>query len=311
MPWLSLGLCFIATVRGTVRGIDPSVYDNSMEYSEHMEENTDNLLAEFARQVREQIDKVNAAKGKQAEQLQTALSKFITEQVQALVKQGLPVMKIQETLRAATDMVPQTYAPDDTGDDSGEALEPPVGSITFFLPMDESIINAFTAGKLGKAELMDLLGSSPDITPIEMSGGLDLVLTDYGKNMALDDATGGGEIVAGPDGEAFIPENLDIRNTEGDCGAVREPMVFKTAPEVKSIEALLEPITEYVFRKKADIKKLLKAGWLDEYDKRSVKKEAGYIIGVLWDECAALREVYRKAAEQQKGMVVFMGYEGN
>ena len=292
-----------------------------------MEENKEQLLNEFARQVREQFDKLNAAKGKEAEQLQTELSAFITEQTMAFVKQGLPVLQIQEALRTATDMVPQTYAPDDSGDDSGEdsgeALEPPVGSVAYFLPVEESLIASFTAGKLKAAALMDMIGASPDIAGIEMTDGLDLVLTDYGKNMALDDATGGGEIVAGPDGEAFMPENLEIRYLDvssetmpDESLAVRhctisEPMVFKTAPEVKSLKALLDPITQDVFYNKANIKKLIKAGWLSDYDKRSVKKEAGFIIGELWKEFSALKKVYRKAVEQQKGMVVFMGYQGS
>jgi len=288
-----------------------------------MEENIDNQLSEFSQQVREQLDKLNAAKGKEAEQLQTALYTFISEQTMTLMKQGLPVMKIQEVLRSATDMVPQTYAPDDTGEDTGEALEPPVGSIAYFLPMDESTIDAFSAGKIGKTELMDLICKVPDITPMEMTDGLDLVLTDYGKNMALDDATGGGEIVAGPDGEAFMPENLEIRYLDGSGdtmpdgslavrnATISEPMVFKTAEEVRSLKKLLDPITEHVFNKKADIKKLIKAGWLADYDKRSVKKEAGFIIGELWKEFVKLKKVYRKATEQQKGIVVFIGYGGS
>ena len=279
-----------------------------------MEENVDNQLNEFALQVREQFDRLNAAKGKEAEQLQAALSAFITEQTVALIKQGLPVLQIQEALRSATDMVPQTYAPDDTGDDSDEALESSVGSITYFLPIEESVIDAFAAGKMSNRELMELLYSSPDAAQLEMTDGLDIILTDYGKNMALDDATGGGEIVAGPDGEAFMPESIDIRfeSESGEIansGAVREPMVFKTAEEVTSLAALLEPITEKAFYKRADIKKLLKAGWLADYDTRSVKKEADFIIGELWKECAALKEEYRKAAEQQKGMAIFIRYE--
>jgi len=88
-------------------------------------------------------------------------------------------------------------------------------------------------------------------------------------------------------------------------------MVFKTSEEVKSLQKLLEPVTQNVFYKKADIKKLIKAGWLADYDKKSVKKEADFIIGELWKEFVTLKKVYRKAAEQQKGMVVFMGYEGS
>ena len=277
-----------------------------------MEEDT--ILNEFVRQVQEQLNKLNAADGKEVEQLQTALSMYVMEKTQELVKQGWPVLKIQELLRAATDMVPQTHAPDDTGSDSDEVSESAVGSITYFLPMEESVITSFAAGKISYEQLKNLLCTLPDLVPIEMAEGLDHVLTDYGKNMALDEATGGGELVAGPDGEAFIPEHIDVRyeseNSEIEkSGAVREPLVFKTPAQVMSIKALLDPVTEYVFHKKADIKKLLKAGWLADYDKKAIKKDAPYIIKELWKEFVTLKGVYRKAAEQRKGMAVFIGYE--
>jgi hypothetical protein len=72
----------------------------------------------------------------------------------------------------------------------------------------------------------------------------------------------------------------------------------------------LEPFDQKTFFKKADIKNLLKSGWLDGYDPRSVKKEADYIISELWKEFTVLLEVYRRASEQRKGMLIFVGYQG-
>jgi hypothetical protein len=72
----------------------------------------------------------------------------------------------------------------------------------------------------------------------------------------------------------------------------------------------LEPFDQKTFFRKADIKKLLKSGWLDGYDPRSVKKETDYIIDELWKEFTVLQEVYRRASEQRKGMLIFAGYQG-
>jgi hypothetical protein len=139
---------------------------------------------------------------------------------------------------------------------------------------------------------------------------LDLVLSDFGKNQALCDVTANGEIVAGRNGEAFMPEYLTIKEADGYQYSVCDPAVFKSSQEVQSIAFLLDSVDKKTFSQKADIKKLLKSGWLDGYDPRSVKKETDYITDELWKEFIALREIYGKASKQQKGILIFMGYEG-
>jgi hypothetical protein len=157
---------------------------------------------------------------------------------------------------------------------------------------------------------MEHIRVSADITALEMTEGLDLVLSDFGKNQALCDVIISGEIVAGSDGEAFMPESLTVKEADGHQYSVHDPAVFKSSKEVQAIAALLESFDQKTFFKRADIKKLLKSGWLDGYDPRSVKKEAGYIIDELWKEFTALREIYRKALEQRNGILIFVGYRG-
>jgi hypothetical protein len=269
-------------------------------------------LDEFVRQVREKTGELGTASGQKALELQTKLSVYIAEQTQKLMSQGISIMEIQNALRAATDRVEQTYAPDadEFDEETGERLKPPVNVFTFFLPIEEAIITAFANGNFNESGLMEHIRVSADITPLEMTEGLDLVLSDFGKNQALCDITISGEIVAGSSGEAFMPEYLTVKEADGYQYVVADPAVFKSAGEVQSIAALLEPFDQKTFFKKADIKKLLKSGWLEGYDPRSVKKEAGYIIDGLWKEFTALLEVYRRASEQRKGMLVFVGYQG-
>jgi hypothetical protein len=94
-------------------------------------------LSEFVRQVREKTAAVGQSSGKQAAELQTALSAFIVEQMQMPMAQGLSVTEIQNALRAAVDAAPQTYAPDTSPseDDSGEPLEQPIAETVYFLPL--------------------------------------------------------------------------------------------------------------------------------------------------------------------------------
>jgi hypothetical protein len=269
-------------------------------------------LDEFVRQVREKTGEVDTASGQKALELQTKLSVYIAEQTQNLMKQGVSIMEIQNALRATTDRVEQTYAPDadEFDEETAERLKPPVSVFTFFLPVEEAMIAAFAAGNFDESGLMEHIRMSADITPLEMTEGLDLVLSDFGKNQALCDVITGGEIVAGSSGEAFMPEYLTVKEADGYQYTVADPAVFKSAGEVQSIAALLEPFDRETFFRKADIKKLLKSPWLEGYDPRSVKKEAGYIIDELWKEFTSLLDVYRRASEQREGMLIFAGYQG-
>jgi hypothetical protein len=265
-------------------------------------------LADFARKVREKIDLVNTSKGKEAQKLQSELDLFIGQKMSELMSQGISVAEIQKALQAATDMVPQTYAPDDDGTEG--ISESQVYEVQYFLPMEERTIADFASGKIGRKEMMELLIDSTDITYLEMAFGLELILTDYGKDMSLDIACG--EIVAGSDGVAFIPEDIDIEESF-QLYSVSEPMVFKTFSEVKFISSKLDRITEELFIKGADIKKLIKAGWLADRDPASIKavvKDSDYYIGELWEEFLQLHEVYRTAAEEKKGMTIFAGFMG-
>jgi hypothetical protein len=270
-------------------------------------------LDEFVRQVREKTEEVDAASGQKALELQTNLSAYIAEQTQSLMNRGVSIIEIQDALRTAADRVEQTYAPDkdESDEETGERLEPPINVFTFFMPVEEAAITAFAAGSFDGSGLMECIRASEDIIVLEMTEGLDLVLSDFGKNQALCDVIIGGEIVAGSNGEAFIPESLTVKEADGHRYSVNDPAVFKSFKDVQTIAALLESFDQKAFCKRADIKRLLKAGWFDGYDPRSVKKEAGYIIDELWKEFTALREIYRKALEQQKGILIFVGYQGS
>jgi hypothetical protein len=266
---------------------------------------------EFVLQVREKMEEVDTASGQKALELQAKLSVYIAEQTQNLMNQGISIMEIQEALQAAAGRVEQTYAPDadEFNEETGERLELPVNTVTFFLPIEEATIAAFSGGNFDESGLMEHIRTSADSTPLEMTEGLDLVLSDFGKNQALYNVITNGEILAGSSGEAFIPEYLTIKEADGYQYSVSDPAVFKSAAEVQSIVALLEPFDQETFFRKADIKKLLKSGWLDGYNPRSVKKEANYIIDELWKEFNVLLEIYRIAAEQRKGMLIFIWYQ--
>jgi hypothetical protein len=92
-------------------------------------------LDKFVRQVREKTA-ADTASGQKALELQTELSAYITGQTQNLMGQGVPLMEIQNALRAAVNRVEQTHTPDTdkSDEETGERLEPPISVFTFFQP---------------------------------------------------------------------------------------------------------------------------------------------------------------------------------
>ncbi len=178
-----------------------------------MNEAMNRQLTEFAQSVRVKTEAVNTAKHQDILSLQTALSEYISDRTQALMRQGLSVTDIQNALRAAIeDTEPQVSQPDaaDTPEETDEMLEPPVSQMVYYLPMPETMITDFSAGALDKNGLMERICASPDIAALAMADEISLVLAGFDKDKTLEKATEGGEIVAGPDGEAFMPEHLHV-----------------------------------------------------------------------------------------------------
>ena len=266
------------------------------------------MLAEFARKIREMTDRLNASKGKGTEQLQMELSMYIGNGMQALMSAGLSVAEIQEAVRAATETVPQTHAQDDDGTGGRDISDPPIIPVIHLIPMDEAVIDAFASGGIDSGELMDIIDSSLDMASIVMESALELILTDYGKYAEADISCG--EIVTGEDGEAFTHDPLDVPGTDGGYGGVvAEPMVFKDPSEVRMLCDLLSSISEKTFLKRADLKKLIKAGWAPGCDYKDLREDEDEITGNLLYEFRELQKVYSKAAEQNKGMAIFADHE--
>jgi hypothetical protein len=269
------------------------------------------LLSEFAGYVRQKTDELDTVSGQKAMESQRELSVYITKNTRNLMDQGVSVAEIQDVLRSATDRVKQTYAPDvdDFNEEVGEQLDETIRSVTLFVPTKEEIIADFTAGRLNVSEFMACVYTSTIIS-LESIEILNLIFSDFGKNRALDDIIANGEMVVNSGGEAFVPEYLTVRDESSDQYSVHDPAIFQSVNDVQSIVTLLESFDQKTFLKRVSVKKLIKSGWLADYDSRSIKKESDYIINELWKEFAALLEVYHQAFLQQKGMFIFTRYEG-
>ena len=276
-------------------------------------------LTEFARQMKKDQDEIAAASGRKQKKMAQEWSAKFGLWRQELLKQGISEEEISKSVGIAYGITPEQFDAanslsihndDDVGegsDESGEVPELPIDTTDYFCPMDEDVIKAFAAGELDDGGLIKIICDSSTLEAFDDLSGVGYVLNDFDEESPCSAVTEGGEIVADADGNAFIPGHIDITDPDGYEYAICDPMVYKTPAEVRDIYALIESLDEKTFAKKADIKKLVKSGFLDGYTNHSAKKEADYIISELWGEFEQLREVYRAAVKYRKGLVLFSG----
>jgi hypothetical protein len=261
---------------------------------------SDNALTEFAARVRRHMDAIRAADGETADRLNRELTELIAAAMPQLIADGYPVAAIQDALRDANDVVQQTYAPDDDDDDGGGFTQ----YLVVCRAMSGQVIADFADGTLDSEGFFDALGADTHTVALEplTHEVLSQILSGYGGggDSPLAKVMGGGEIVTDSDGDAVVPALIETED-----GVVAEPMVFKSADEVREIARILEPITEKAFAKLFDIKKLIKSGVLDGYDTRDLKKRKDEVCASFLRGFNRLRVFYNAVAAQNLGAVWF------
>jgi len=267
----------------------------------------DARLEDFSKDIREKMEETVFSKNKYSKKREREMILYIAERTGEMVKLGVSEEKIHSALDAAGDAVRRTAREEGLSGFEDDPDESPDAGIVCVLPMHEDTVKAFSSGDIGDEGLMNAIDEKmPDLAIVDLAEGLELVLTGFGKDMSMDGVVYGGEIVAGSDGEAVIPECLEVTAPDGESFEICEPMVFKTNSEIRAILARLEPIDEKTFSKKASINKLVRSGWLDNIV--SAKKDSEWIKKMLWYDLETLRKAYRKAAEDGNGTVTFITY---
>ncbi|MDR3201113.1 MAG: YfbM family protein [Spirochaetales bacterium] len=280
----------------------------------------------------------NGMKAKKLLEMQTELSGFITDTTRKLMAAGLGITGIQNALRAAPDRVPNSYASDadedddavidedgdcDDGDydddyaidaykkngkDFSEKLSPEqilsMKIFTVFAAVDKELITAFEEGRTGGQELMDEIGKANTSVSLKGTETISLVAGNYREDSGFDNISGG-EILAGPDGQAFLPEWFEVKDENGCRSQICEPLVYKDAEEVWEVCALARKIDEKTFFRQFDIKKLIKADMFPLLDARDVKKHKKEIALSLWESFGKLKDFYEKAAAAGKWAAIF------
>ena len=140
------------------------------------------------------------------------------------------------------------------------------------------------------------------VRTVESSTGVSMILSNYGKETPKWPNAG----KAINEHKMSMPPRMHLVTEDGTI-AMRKPMVVcHTADDVLMISGLLSEVTEKEFLKRASPKNLHESGWIeDSWPDDEPKKEAPRY---LWDRFVELREAYRDAAKQKKGMIAMTMY---
>ena len=274
--------------------------------------NMDKQLQDFAAEIIRQTKTVQSLRGAEAMTAQTELSLYIGEQTQKLMAAGVNIYDIQDCIRAGMEDSMTTDASYET-ENTEEILFEEVNEfgelnpLTHFVAVNEELITQFESGEISKQDFPNHFMSGKHLAcdSLEL---ITAVLNDYGKTDTFDDIYESGEVLAGKDGEAFIPEWLEFKEANGARYAMCEPMIYKTTEEVKQVYSLIEPIDQKAFSKLWNIKKLIKTQELDGVEAKIMKNQSEELLAMILAEYIELREFYHNAANSNEIIAIFYTY---
>jgi hypothetical protein len=190
----------------------------------------------------------------------------------------------------------------DTDIEGWKAFTGEISVYYFFAGLSQSIITNFENGKISTQDFFNAVDLSKPYIFAENMELLNVLLNNYTKTNDYDDVFCGGEIIAGPDGEALLVELIRFKQSDGYEGEIADPVVYKTPQEAVICYALLQNISEKGVKNKLNLKKLEKAINAPRYFDETDKDE------LLLDLCNTLKLLqgfYRKAADEKLSPVLF------
>ena len=255
-----------------------------------------NRAAEYQKQIRSERNPEKIA------QLQSEFAAHISSEMGEMIKLGASakdIQTIQDILRSAFEPMPNSYATDvdedqETDADSEEDLAN-YESRTFLLSLDYELIHDFETGKLDKDAFFETLSNMEYVLFGEMLEIIDLIVCNYEE----DESILSGEIIASPNGKAFIINPLLFKQKENESySIIADPAIYQTESEAEKIYSALSNISEEDFRKRFDIKKLIKANMFAGYDEKDIKKNKAEIEEMALEYFKQLCDFYKAASNK-------------
>lgn len=252
----------------------------------------------FAMQVQEKMRHVRTLSGAEQEEANNELSVFISQQMGALLAEGANVMALQDALRAATDDVPQTYAPD--ADDAVLNEEMTMMQLsetelaTLFFAVETSFIEDYANGTLNKDTFMQTLLQCPMLSSRYYEATLSAIAK---TDEQLSSLFFGGEIIADETGEAFVFQAIE-GTLSGLSFSMCDPALFIPPNDVKEIASTLatvQPSTLLKFTTLHQIKKaFIPAKAFDKQD--------------MINDYNTISTFFGEVSKENKGVITFQIY---
>lgn len=252
----------------------------------------------FATQVQEKMKHVRSLSGAAQEEANNELSIFISQQMGALLAEGANVMELQDALRAATDDVPQTYAPD--ADDTVLNEERTIMQLseiepaTLFFAVDSALIEHYADGTINEETLVRTLLQCPMLS----SRYYEAVFSTIAKtDEHLSSLFFGGEIVASEKGEAFVFQPME-GTLNGIAFSMCDPALFIHPNNVKQIAVFLTGTQSSTLQKFTTLHQIKKAFIpAKAFDKQD-----------MLDEYNSISAFFNETSAENKGVITFPIY---
>ena len=156
--------------------------------------------------------------------------------------------------------------------------------MAIFLRVGKEIIEAIEQGGSDPAELLKYIPYYQRLILDDSIEAIDYTLERvFGDKEPYSLITYEGEILATPDGEAFIPDLLEFEFEDGSGFVLAEPAVYKLPQEVSAAYELMNKVDYTQFKKRSKLKKdMLEEVWNDFEQLKNLfaeaVKEGQYII---------------------------------
>lgn len=273
-----------------------------------MNTETSKKLEAFVKHVQQKTAEVQSLKPKEAEKVQMELAAYIGAKMQELMAEGADINVVQEKLRSAMNYVPNSYAPsveeaDETSIESLENLNPQ----TYMFAVKNELLDAFFTGELSEKEFIRQIADKTWFVA-KLLDVMQVVLGEYGKDKRFETFAAGGEIVAGPDGEALIPQWLEGVTPEGQNFAICEAATYKEAFEINDEYELIKNMAQEDFFARWNLNKFAKYQGLGFIEKLSLKKYEEEFCYEMLQEFLQIQNFYLEAAKGGNAVVYLNTY---
>ena len=154
-----------------------------------------------------------------------------------------------------------------------------------YLRVGKEIIEAIEQGGSDPAELLKYIPYYQRLSLDDTLEAIDYTLERiFGEKEPYSLVTFEGEILATPDGEAYIPDLLEFEFEDGSGFVLADPAVYKLPKEVATAYSLLTKVDYKLFKKKSKLKKEM----LEE----------------VWGDFEELLKLFKEAAEQEQYVIL-------